>query len=265
MKRLKPSGPHRRLLGRARQPARARGDPRRRRAPRGARRDLSGRPRRLRTVPQRGRPARARARHPHGDGQLRPGHRLRDRRLRLRLQDRRAARRGRRLAGLDRRRGERRDARLPAHARGSASCSRRRPASCSPCTAARGASTSTCSRTGRSRRWRGWPRRTRTGPSSSATRTSPTCARWQAPPSSTSAAAGRPRDGDWRVCYALVDPAARRTAELAVEFVRVRVRLRAADGSPWRHLADHRVHGAGRSLSPPATAQDPAGGPRRSA
>ena len=53
---------------------------------------------------------------PHG--QLRPGHRLLDRRLRLRLQDRRAARRGRRLAGLDRRGDDRGDARLPAHARG---------------------------------------------------------------------------------------------------------------------------------------------------
>ena len=50
---------------------------------------------------QRGRAARARPRHPHAHGQLRPGHRLRDRRLRLRLQDRRAARRRRGLARLD--------------------------------------------------------------------------------------------------------------------------------------------------------------------
>jgi putative phosphoesterase len=32
---------------------------------------------------------------------------------------------------------------------------------------------------------------------------------------------GRPRDGDWRACYAMVEPAASTTARLAVEFVRV--------------------------------------------
>jgi diadenosine tetraphosphatase ApaH/serine/threonine PP2A family protein phosphatase len=32
---------------------------------------------------------------------------------------------------------------------------------------------------------------------------------------------GRPKDGDWRVCYALVDPAALAAGESAVEFVRV--------------------------------------------
>jgi len=33
--------------------------------------------------------------------------------------------------------------------------------------------------------------------------------------------AGRPKDGDWRVCYALVDPAALGAGAAAVEFVRV--------------------------------------------
>ena len=33
--------------------------------------------------------------------------------------------------------------------------------------------------------------------------------------------AGRPKDGDWRVCYALIDPAASTSTGLAVEFVRV--------------------------------------------
>ena len=33
--------------------------------------------------------------------------------------------------------------------------------------------------------------------------------------------AGRPKDGDWRVCYALVDPARLAAGEPAVEFVRV--------------------------------------------
>ncbi len=32
---------------------------------------------------------------------------------------------------------------------------------------------------------------------------------------------GRPKDGDWRVCYALVDPAALAEGRAAVEFVRV--------------------------------------------
>jgi len=33
--------------------------------------------------------------------------------------------------------------------------------------------------------------------------------------------AGRPKDGDWRACYAIVDPAKLRTGEPFVEFVRV--------------------------------------------
>jgi len=32
---------------------------------------------------------------------------------------------------------------------------------------------------------------------------------------------GRPKDGDWRVCYALVDPSRLAVGEPAVEFVRV--------------------------------------------
>ena len=32
---------------------------------------------------------------------------------------------------------------------------------------------------------------------------------------------GRPKDGDWRVCYALVDPARLGEGETVVEFVRV--------------------------------------------
>ena len=90
------------------------------------------------------------------------------RRLRLRVQDRRAAGGGRGVARLDRRVPPTRPA--PTCARWkTGSCSTRRPGSCWPCTAARAASTSTCTRTGRSGRWRGWPRRTRTAPSSSAT------------------------------------------------------------------------------------------------
>ena len=33
--------------------------------------------------------------------------------------------------------------------------------------------------------------------------------------------AGRPKDGDWRVCYAIVDPGKLRVGEPFVEFVRV--------------------------------------------
>ena len=59
--------------------------------------------------------ARARPRHPQPHGQLRPGHRLRDRRLWLRLQDRRAARRRRGVARVDAAGGDRRGQGLPAH------------------------------------------------------------------------------------------------------------------------------------------------------
>ena len=108
----------RRLLGRARQPAGAGGDPCRYREPGHRRRPLPRRPRRLRALSQRGRRPAARLRHPDAHGQLRPGHRVLHRRLRLRLQDRRAAHRGGCLAGLDRRGDDRRDAGLSARPRG---------------------------------------------------------------------------------------------------------------------------------------------------
>ena len=151
---------------------------------------LPGRPRRLWSFAQRGRPARARPGHPLPDGQLRPGHRLRDRRLRLRLQDRRAARRGRRLAGLDTaRRSPTRSRPTCARSTTTSRCTPR-AATCWRCTAARGASTSTCSKTGRRRRCSAWPTPTRTRRSSSDTRTCPMRDAWARPRSSTWAAAG---------------------------------------------------------------------------
>ena len=45
---------------------------------------------------------------------------------------------------------------------------------------------------------------------------------------------GRPKDGDWRVCYAIVDPGKLGRDEPFVEFVRVALRLRAAAAPSWR-------------------------------
>ena len=67
------------------------------------------------------------------------------------------------------------------------------PATSSPCTAARGASTSTCSRTDRRLPWNAWRGSTLTKRSPSGTPTCPMCARSARRPSSTSAAAGGPR------------------------------------------------------------------------
>ena len=62
---------------------------------------------------------------------------------------------------------------------------------------------------------------------------------------------GRPKDGDWRVCYAIVDPAqARRTRRSFVEFVRV----------PYDYERLHRAAGGDTtritSFAAPAKAQE---------
>ncbi len=156
----------------------------------------------------------ASAASPQSHGQLRPGHRLRDRRLRLRLQDRRAARRGAASLAWTQRGRDRRGQGVPAHAGGPLHAGDRRPATCSPCTAARGASTSTSSRIARPSHGAhgsrsiphpGHPLRPHARalrPAASATR-----------PSSTSAAAGAPRTATgasatrWSTRRGLVRPA----------------------------------------------------------
>ena len=55
---------------------------------------------------------------------------------------------------------------------------------------------------------------------------------------------GRPKDGDWRVCYAIVDPA--RLGDAGLRRVRARaLRLRAAAARPGRDAADHELRGTG--------------------
>ena len=252
------AGPFAVFSRRARQPAGARGDPRRHRATRGARRSASATSSAT-GLPQRGRPARARARHPHPHGQLRPGHRLRDRRLRLRLQDRRAARRGRRLTGMDHRgRGE----------RGQAAYLRTLEDHFVLETPA-----------GDLLAVHGSPRRINEylfedRPASAMARMAaqypyrailfghthiPYVREVRGTAFVNVGSGGRPKDGDWRVCYAIVDPAASSSSR-ARGRVRARgVRLRAADRGPQRDVADHGVHSARRSLSGPACAQAPAG------
>ena len=57
--------------------------------------------------------------------------------------------------------------------------------------------------------------------------------------------AGRPKDGDWRVCYAHRRPRpARARARNFVEFVRVALRLRAAAGRYGADAADHELRRA---------------------
>ena len=66
---------------------------------------------------------------------------------------------------------------------------------------------------------------------------------------------GRPKDGDWRVCYALVDPAALAAGEPAVEFVRVPYDYERLARALAAHRPDHRLRGAARDrrrpLGPP--------------
>ncbi len=84
---------------------------------------------------------------------------------------------------------------------------RTRRARSSPSTAARAASTSISSRIGRPPPWNAWRVSTHTRPSSSGTRTSPTRGRSARRRFVNVGSGGRPKDGDWRVCYAIVDPA----------------------------------------------------------
>ena len=113
---------------------------------------------------------------------------------------------------------------------------------CSPCTAARGASTSTSSRTGRRRPWRAWP----TSIPYPAILFGHTHVPYARPVGETIfvnvGSGGRPKDGDWRVCYAIVDPA--KLGVRRLRRVRARaLRLRAPAARPGRDAADHELRG----------------------
>ena len=117
-------------------------------------------------------------------------------------------------------------------------------ATCSPSTAARGASTSTSSKTGRRRPWRAWPTSIPTRPSSSATRTCPTRGRSARRSSSTSAAAAGPRTATG---VSATRSSTRRSCGSAgfVEFVRVPYDYERLQRELCRDAADHELRRAG--------------------
>ena len=72
---------------------------------------------------------------------------------------------------------------------------------------------------------------------------------------------GRPKDGDWRVCYALVDPAALAAGEPAVEFVRVPYDYERLAAGARRHRPDHQSsRRRSRAATPARPSRGDAGG-----